>query len=45
MPELIKNKDGREKQDCKINSAKRLLPKIRELSHLDRFYLPSIHHL
>jgi len=30
MPEPIKNEDGTEKQDCEINAAKRLLPKIRE---------------
>ncbi len=28
MPEPIKNTDGDEKQDCEINSAKRLLPKL-----------------
>lgn len=30
MPEPIKNTDGTEKQDCEINAAKRLLPKIRQ---------------
>ena len=30
MPEAIKNVDGTEKQDCEINAAKRLLPKIRQ---------------
>ena len=30
MPEAIKNIDGTEKQDCEINAAKRLLPKIRQ---------------
>ena len=29
MPEPIKNTDGTTKQDCEINAAKRLLPKIR----------------
>lgn len=29
MPEDIKNTDGSEKQDCEINAAKRLLPKLR----------------
>jgi hypothetical protein len=29
-PEEIKNTDGKEKQDCEINAAKRLLKKIRE---------------
>lgn len=29
MPEAIKNTDGQKKQDCEINAAKRLLPKIR----------------
>lgn len=29
MPEDIANTDGTEKQDCEINAAKRLLPKIR----------------
>jgi hypothetical protein len=29
MPEPIKNTDGDEKQDCEINAAKRLLPKLR----------------
>ncbi|MBL4623548.1 MAG: hypothetical protein JKY42_00130 [Flavobacteriales bacterium] len=29
MPEPIKNTDGTEKQDCEINAAKRLLPKLR----------------
>lgn len=30
MPEPIKNDDGTEKQDCEINAAKRMLPKIRK---------------
>ena len=30
MPEDIANTDGIEKQDCEINAAKRLLPKIRQ---------------
>lgn len=30
MPELIRNEDGTKKQNCEINSAKRLLPKVRE---------------
>lgn len=30
MPEAIKNEDGIEKQDCEINAAKRLLPKLRK---------------
>jgi hypothetical protein len=30
MPEAIKNEDGTDKQDCEINAAKRLLPKIRK---------------
>lgn len=30
MPENINNKDWYEKQDCEINAAKRLLPKIRK---------------
>lgn len=29
MPEPINNSDGKDKQDCEINAAKRLLPKIR----------------
>jgi hypothetical protein len=29
MPEDIKNSDGSKKQDCEINAAKRLLPKLR----------------
>ena len=29
MPEDIRNTDGNEKQDCEINAAKRLVPKIR----------------
>ena len=29
MPEPIKNSDGDDKQDCEINAAKRLLPKLR----------------
>ena len=29
MPEDIKNSDGFKKQDCEINAAKRLLPKLR----------------
>ncbi|MBU1012104.1 MAG: hypothetical protein KKG99_03810 [Bacteroidetes bacterium] len=30
MPEEIHNTDGTEKQDCEINAAKRLIPKIRK---------------
>ena len=30
MPEDIRNTDGDEKQDCEINAAKRLVPKIRK---------------
>jgi len=30
MPEEIKNTDGTAKQDCEINAAKRLLPKLRD---------------
>ena len=30
IPEDIANTDGYEKQDCKVNAAKRLLPKIRK---------------
>ena len=30
MPEDIANTDGDEKQDCEVNAAKRLLPKIRK---------------
>lgn len=30
MPEEIKNTDGTIKQDCEINAAKRLIPKIKE---------------
>jgi len=30
MPEEIKNTDGATKQDCEINAAKRLIPKIRK---------------
>jgi hypothetical protein len=30
MPEEIKNSDGKDKQDCEINAAKRLLEKIRK---------------
>jgi hypothetical protein len=30
MPEEIKNTDGATKQDCEINAAKRLLPKLRK---------------
>ena len=29
MPEEIKNTDGKTKQDCEINGAKRLIPKLR----------------
>jgi hypothetical protein len=29
MPEEIKNTDGKTKQDCEINAAKRLLPRLR----------------
>ena len=29
-PEAVKNQDGNKKQDCEINAAKRLLPKIRQ---------------
>jgi hypothetical protein len=38
MPEAIENTDGQTKQDCEINAAKRLLPKIRSqhprMSHI-----------
>jgi len=30
MPEPIENTDGQTKQDCEINAAKRLMPKLRE---------------
>ncbi len=30
MPEEISNRDGGTKQDCEVNAAKRLLPKIRQ---------------
>jgi hypothetical protein len=30
MPEEISNRDGGTKQDCEVNAAKRLLPKLRE---------------
>ncbi|MDI6735495.1 MAG: hypothetical protein QME42_04765 [bacterium] len=30
MPEEIRNTDGNDKQDCEINAAKRLIPKIRK---------------
>jgi hypothetical protein len=30
MPEEIRNEDGQAKQDCEINAAKRLIPKIRK---------------
>jgi hypothetical protein len=30
MPEEIRNTDGAKKQDCEINAAKRLIPKIRK---------------
>jgi len=30
MPEEIRNSDGTAKQDCEINAAKRLLPKLRQ---------------
>ncbi len=30
MPEEINNRDGGTKQDCEVNAAKRLLPKIRQ---------------
>ena len=30
MPEEIRNTDGSEKQDCEVNAAKRLIPKIRK---------------
>ena len=29
MPEEIRNSDGNTKQDCEINAAKRLIPKLR----------------
>lgn len=29
-PEEVKNSDGTEKQDCELNAAKRLLPKLRD---------------
>ena len=30
MPELIHNDDGNDKQDCEMNAAKRLIPKLRQ---------------
>jgi len=30
MPEEIRNEDGNEKQDCEINAAKRLIPKLKQ---------------
>lgn len=30
MPEEIKNSDGKTKQDCEVNAAKRMLPKLRK---------------
>jgi hypothetical protein len=30
MPEEISNRDGKTKQACEVNAAKRLLPKIRQ---------------
>ena len=30
MPEEIRNEDGQNKQDCEINAAKRLIPRIRK---------------
>jgi len=30
MPEKIRDSDGAAKQDCEINAAKRLLPKLRQ---------------
>ena len=30
MPEEMSNRDGGTKQDCEVNAAKRLLPKIRQ---------------
>src|SRR2546426_11197574 len=30
MPEEISNRDGGTEQDCEVNAAKRLLPKIRQ---------------
>ena len=30
MPEEIRNRDGGTKQDCEVNAAKRLLPKLRQ---------------
>lgn len=30
MPEEIRNEDGRTKQDCEINAAKRLIPKLKQ---------------
>jgi CRISPR/Cas system CSM-associated protein Csm3 (group 7 of RAMP superfamily) len=30
MPEEIRNEDGKEKQDCEINAAKRLIPKLKQ---------------
>jgi len=29
-PEQIRNRDGRKKQDCELNAAKRIIPKIRK---------------
>ena len=29
MPEPIHNSDGKDKQDCEMNAAKRLIPKLR----------------
>lgn len=37
MPEEIKNTDGKEKQDCEINAANRLLPQIRAKHHKMKF--------
>jgi hypothetical protein len=30
FPEEIRNEDGKKKQDCEINAAKRLIPKLKE---------------
>jgi hypothetical protein len=30
MPEEIRNEDGKDKQDCEINAAKRLIPKLKQ---------------
>lgn len=30
MPEEIRNEDGKKKQDCEINAAKRLIPKLKQ---------------